>query len=296
MTRAGIVALVLVLGILDAPLSQAQPPAAASRPEFEVASIKLNKSGELAAVFGPVGGGRFRIINLPLRDLITVAYRIQDFQLSGAPAWLLSERYDVQAKAETKAGPDDLAAMLQPLFEDRLQLKYHWETRELPVYALIVAKPGKLHEANGECDAPPSGPPALPSLGAMPHGPCGRLFFPPWRLVGQQVAISQGGTRPGRSLVDALSRVTDRIVLDKTGLTGKYDIDLNYTSEFARSQPPAGGAGPDASAVLPPLPPVDPNGPSLFTALQEQLGLKLESQKGPVQIMVIDHVEKPSEN
>jgi uncharacterized protein (TIGR03435 family) len=298
MTRAtiAVVAVPIAIGLLNVPHGQAQSQPATTRPEFEVASIKLNKSGELSAELGPIGDGRFSTTNLPLRDLITLAYRLQEFQLSGEPGWLRSERYDIQAKAEAKAGSDDLTAMLQPLFEDRLQLKYHWETRELPVYALVVAKPGRLHEAKGGCDPPPSGPPALPSPNTMPHGPCGRLFFPPWRLVGQHVAISQDGTRPGRSLVDALSRVTGRIVRDKTGLTGKYDIDLNYTPEFARSQPPPGGAGPEAPTGLPPLPPIDPNGPSLVTALQEQLGLKLESQKGPVQIMVIDHIEKPSEN
>jgi uncharacterized protein (TIGR03435 family) len=106
----------------------------------------------------------------------------------------------------------------------------------------------------------------------------------PGRLSGQKVAIPQ--------LLDSLSRLTSRVVQDKTNLTGKYDIDLDYTPEQRQFQAPPGGAPPG----MPPLPPTDPDGPSLFTALQEQLGLKLESQKGPVEMMIIDHVERPSEN
>ena len=106
----------------------------------------------------------------------------------------------------------------------------------------------------------------------------------PGRLSGQKVPITQ--------LVDVLSRFTDRIVVDKTNLTGKYDIDLQYTPEQGQSLAPPGGSPPG----MPALPPIDPNGPSLFTALQEQLGLKLESQKGPVEMIVVDHIERPSEN
>jgi uncharacterized protein (TIGR03435 family) len=210
-----------------------------------------------------------------------MAYRIKDFQLSGAPGWLRSERYDIEAKAATKAGFDDLTAMLQPLLEDRLQLKFHRETKELPVYWLAVTKPGKLIEGEGECGPASSGP---VDPGKLPQGPCGFLFILPGHLFGQKAAISR--------LVDALSRIVKRVVLDKTGLTGKYDIDLNYTPELASPV----GAGPGAPPGVPPLPPIDPNGPSLVTALQEQLGLKLESQKGQVEIMVIDHVQRPSEN
>lgn len=283
----GAVVLPVAIECLNAHLSLAQSQSAAPRPEFEVASIKLNKSADVVIGLGPISAGRFRATNIPLQELITMAYRIKDFQLSGAPGWLLSERYDVEAKAGAKAGFDDLTAMLQPLFEDRLQLKFHRETKELPVYSLAVTKPGKLIEAEGECGPPPSGP-TLPDPGKLPHGPCGFLFILPGHLVGQKAAISR--------LADALSRLTDRIVLDKTGLTGKYDINLDYTPELAQFQAPPGGAGPGAPPGLPPLPPIDPNGPSLFTALQEQLGLKLESQKGPVESMVIDHVKRPSEN
>jgi uncharacterized protein (TIGR03435 family) len=277
MSRALTVALLLFVacGVWGQP--------AAPRPQFEVASIKPNKSGDMRMMFRSASGGRFTASNVSLQSLITIAYHIKDFQLSGAPPWL-SERYDIEAKAEGNPGGDAMLPMLQRLVEDRLQFKFHRESKELPVYALVVAKAGKLHPAEGECGPPPSGPPPPPEPGKMPTPFCGGLMMFPGHLSGQKVTIEQ--------LLETLSRFTGRNVLDKTNLTGKYDIDLQYTPEQGQFQAPPGGAPPG----MPPLPPIDPNGPSLFTALQEQLGLKLESQKGPVEIIVIDHIERPSEN
>ncbi len=137
------------------------------------------------------------------------------------------------------------------------------------------------------CGPPPQGPPALPEPGKPLPKPCGGLFMFPGHISGQKVAMAQ--------FLDILSRFTGRIVVDKTDLTGKYDIDLQYTPD--QGQFPGGPLPPLPGGVPgPALPPVDPNGPSLFTALQEQLGLKLESQKAPVDIMVVDHIEHPSEN
>jgi uncharacterized protein (TIGR03435 family) len=278
MLRAAAIASLLV----SACCAFCQP--AAPRPEFEVASIKLNKSGDGRIMIMPARGGRFTATNVSLQILITIAYRIKDFQLSGAPPWVMSERYDVEAKAEGDPAFDAVLPMLQTLFEDRLQFKFHRETKDLPVYELVVAKAGKLKQAEGECGPRPEGPPPPLEPGKMPTPPCGGFFMFPGRLNGQKVPITQ--------LVDVLSRFTDRIVVDKTNLTGKYDVDLQYTPEQGQFQAPPGGAPPG----MPALPPIDPNGPSLFTALQEQLGLKLESQKGPVEMIVIDHIERPSEN
>ncbi len=260
---------------------------AAPRPEFEVASIKLNKSGDGRAMIMPGRGGRFTTTNVPLQLLITLAYDVKDFQISGAPAWLMSERYDVEAKAEGGVDPpfDTVRAMVQTLLEDRLQFKYHRESKEMPVYALMVAKSGKLHQSEGECGPRPDGLPPPPEPGKVPTPPCGGFFMFPGRLNGQKVPITQ--------LVDVLSRFTGRIVVDKTNLTGKYDINLEYTPDQGQILGPPPGGGPNG---LLSLPPIDPNGPSLFTALQEQFGLKLESQKGPVEMIVIDHIERPSEN
>jgi uncharacterized protein (TIGR03435 family) len=273
----------LAIASVFAGFCQAFGQTTAPRPQFEVASIKPNKSGDMRMMFRSASGGRFTASNVSLQSLITIAYHIKDFQLSGAPPWL-SERYDIEAKAEGNPGGDAMLPMLQGLVEDRLQFKFHRESKELPVYALVVAKAGKLHPAEGECGPPPSGPPPPPEPGKLPSAPCGGFFMFPGHLSGQKVPIEQ--------LLDTLSRFTGRTVLDKTNLTGKYDIEVQYTPEQGQFQAPPGGAPPG----MPPMPPIDPNGPSLFTALQEQLGLKLESQKGPVEIIVIDHIERPSEN
>jgi uncharacterized protein (TIGR03435 family) len=249
-----------------------------------VASIKLNKSNEGFSRIMPARGGRFTATNVPLQILITIAYRIKEFQLSGAPPWLSSERYDIEAKAEGDPAFDAVLPMLQTLIEDRLQFKFHRETKEMQTYALLVAKAGKLHEAEGECGPPPSAPLPPPVPGKPPTAFCGGFMMFPGHLSGRKVSIE--------ALLDPLSRFTGRTVLDKTNLTGKYDVDLEYTPDQGQFQTPPGGAPPG----MPAFPPSDPNGPSLFTALQEQLGLKLESQKGPVEMIVIDHIERPSEN
>jgi len=251
---------------------------AAPRPEFEVASVKLNKSGELPLIRA-LHGGRFTLINLPMQYVITMAYHIRDVQLAGAPAWFTSERYDVDARAEGSPSFPAMLGMLQALLEDRLQLKFHHGTKELPVYLLAIGKPGKLRKVEGDCES--SGEPPDPTK--LRNGPCGFLFILPGHILGQKATISQ---------LDALSLNSGRVVFDKTNLAGKYDIRLEYTPELPQFQGPPGGAPPGA----PPLPPIDPNGPSLFTAVQEQLGLKLESQRGPVETMAIDHIERPSDN
>jgi uncharacterized protein (TIGR03435 family) len=233
------------------------------RPQFEVASIKLNKSGDLRMMVRPAPGGRFTVTNVPLQYVVTMAYRIKDFQLSGAPPWFLAERYDIEAKAEGNPSFDTMLPMVQTLLEDRLRLKFHHDTKEVSIYTLAVVKAGKLRAAEDECNP-------------LPTAPCGAFFAIPGHLAAQKVAISR--------LSDTLSLVTDRIVQDKTGLTGKYDIDLQYASDPSEFPPglPAHTPGDDR--------------PSLFTALQDQLGLKLESQKSLVELIVIDRVERPSEN
>lgn len=259
-------------------LGQPQP-----RPAFEVASVKPNKSGDGRVFFNTLPGGRFRASNVPLHQLILFAYRLKDFQVSGEPAWIKSERFDITAKAEKDPGPDGMRPMLQTLLEDRFQLKFHRETKDMPVYALVVSKPGKLPQSEGECGPRPAVPPP-PEPGKLPKTPCGGFFMVPGRVTGSHSPIG--------SLADILSRFVGRIVIDKTELTGKYDINLQWTPAAGEFQLPPGGPPPG----LPPLPPVDPNGPSIYAALQEQLGLKLESQKAPVETMVIDHIEEPSEN
>jgi uncharacterized protein (TIGR03435 family) len=256
--------------------------APAPRPAFEVASIKRNKSGGRTRI-GPWPGGRFTARNAPLQMLITTAYSLRDFQLSQAPGWLMSERYDIEAKTEGDPSFDAMRIMLQALFEDRLRLQLHRETKELPIYALVVAKPGKLHESESPCSTVPG---AAAPPGKRPLPLCD-IMARPGRMDGTRA--SMGGPV---GLAEVLSHLTDRLVVDKTALTGKYNFKLEWAPEPGEFPPPPGDAPPAALSS----PPADPNGPSLFTALHEQLGLKLESRKGPVEVMVIDRVERPSDN
>ena len=230
--------------------------------------------------------------NVPLKEIIALVHNVQSFRVSGEPKWADSERYDIEAKANsvdgariTKLTPDqrrdEINQMMQALLADRFRLSLHRETKELPVYELVVAKGGpKLQKSSFKPDLKPGWQPLPPKPGGPP--PKGGLFMHgPGELTSTGSELSM--------LVNILSHAVNRIVIDKTGLQGRYDYTLKWTPD----QPFGPGPGPmDANAPPPP----DPNGPSLFTALQEQLGLKLESQKGPVEILVIDHVEKPSEN
>ncbi len=261
---------VLAVAALSLATCSAQPPSTA-RQAFDVATIKPNKSGSRGVTISPRPGGRFVARNSSLESLIAFAYQIDNFQFSGAPDWLDSERYDIEAKASEDLTSASMRPMLQALLEDRLQLKFHHETKEEAVYALLVGKTGKLQDA-GACSTPPGTTPPPPKPGGLPPPGCGSLATLRGRIIAQKVPIGR--------LVAALASLTERMVFDETNLTGKYDIDLRYAPDMD----------------TPGQTQADPNSPSLFTALQEQLGLKLESKKGPVEIFVIDHVERPSEN
>jgi uncharacterized protein (TIGR03435 family) len=254
-------------------MAKAQPPqSAALPPSFEVASVRANRSGERIMLFQPQRGGRFTATNCSLGLLIQYAYDVMQFQISGAPAWVKSDRYDIAAKAEGDRQVREIRAMLQRLLEDRFQLKYHWDTKEAAVYYLVVSKAGKLREAEpGDCP-PPLSAPSSRSAGP-PDAPCGSLMNSPGHTKGYKLTAGD--------LAGSLSFFLGRLVLDKTALTGKYDIALQWTPEPVQTQ---SAAPPEAGP------------PSIFTALQEQLGLKLESAKGPVKTLVIDHGARPSEN
>jgi len=246
---------------------------------FEVASIKPNKSGDpnVMLMFTPNG---FSATNAPLREIIRLAYQVPEFQMSGGPPWINSERYDIEAKVDSSAAEqlrhldqDQHRQMLQSLLEDRFQLKVHQETKELPVYALLVGKNGpKLHEAKPD-DTYPDGIKDEAGVGRA-----GLMRMGPGRIKAQGL--------PMATVVRLLSQQLGRTVLDKTGLMGNYDIELQWTPDNI----PASMIGPDGK----PTPEI--SGPSVFTAMQEQLGLKLESQKGPVEVLMINRVERPSEN
>jgi uncharacterized protein (TIGR03435 family) len=224
--------------------------------------------------------------------MISIAYRVERFRVSGGPSWLPSERFDIVAKMDAatvdalgKFSPDKRVLaqrqMLQKFLADRFRLTAHRETKELTVYKLVVAKGGpKLQEAKPG-DTYPNAKPYFdgthPGAGTMRGGV----------LEGEVTAQAV----PIAMLVQNLTGMLGHPVADETGLKGVYDFKLQFTPDD-RLQPPSG----TTSGFRFPIPPADSNAPSLFDALPEQLGLKLESGKGPVEVIVIDHVERPSPN
>ncbi len=268
----------------------AQTPA----PTFDVASVKPNKSGDMGTriMFQP--GGRFTANNITLKMLVRLAYDVQDFQISGGPAWITSDKYDLEARAEEgpqgdmrslteeqrKAEMDRRRQMIQTLLADRFKLTLHKESKEAPIYALVVAKNGpKIKELPPE-EPKPSDPKDAPDKPDPKHPGRGGMRMGRGELTGQGIKLS--------FLAEALSNQVGRTVIDKTGLKGDYSFELKWTPDESHD---LGFKGPGDAP-----PPSDANGPSVFTALQEQLGLKLESEKGPVDLLVIDHAEKASEN
>jgi uncharacterized protein (TIGR03435 family) len=300
------VAMPIVLGFVSAPRVRAQSAQAshaadAPLPSFEVASIKQDHSGTHNRFFRLGDPSRFVTTNMPAKDLIEYAYNVKPFQVSGGPGWIDSEGFDIEAKvedslvAELQKLPrdqqtDQFRLMLRSLLADRFKLTLSRDTKDLPIFALVVAKGGtKLKEvAPTDPQASPApAPPPPPGPGNGPPSPGrGGLMM----MMGPGgVATLSANTVPIDNLVAMLARQLDRQVLDQTGLKGVYSFTLKFTSDTGL------GGGP-----LPPSPDSasspDTGGTSIFTAIQDQLGLKLESTKGPVETYVIEHIEEPSEN
>lgn len=235
----------------------------------------------------PPVGGRFTATNARLKMLVGLAYNVKNFEITGGPGWVNSDGFDIDARAsDTNIRLDQLRPMLQSLLDDRFQLKVHRESREVPVYALVAAKNGlKLPGAKeGGCTTfgPNSPPPPPPAPGQLPPIMCGGFLRAPNLLQAGNVTMTQ--------LANVLSDVLGRPVIDKTEFTATFDVKLEFTPDGTTFG--ADGFGPPGG--LPPS--FDTSGPSIFTALQDQLGLKLESQKAPAEILVIDHAEKATEN
>ena len=287
----------ITIGVMTAPPVSAQTPAATeANPAFEVASVKPNKSGDGRVMIGMPPTGRFTATNVALRMLLTQAYEVQAFQIVGGPSWLGSDRFDIVAKApEGAVAPEQLRPMLRALLADRFKLTVHRETREMPIYALVLARSDGKLGANLK--------PAKADCAALFRGRRGGGALPPPPQPGQPIECGlmmgfgnmNAGGMPITELARTLSGQMNRIVLDKTGLTGTYDFTLSYAPE-GRGGLPGGPPPPGAPEPLVNGAVVDPNAPALATALQEQLGLKLESQRGPVEMLVIDRVEQPTED
>ncbi|HLJ25595.1 MAG TPA: M56 and DUF3738 domain-containing protein [Candidatus Angelobacter sp.] len=270
----------MVFGLLHAPQVQAQSPqtAGVSSPSFDVASIKPNKSDTAMdkILFTPSG---FSAEHIAVHEFIRIAYDVQETQIVAEPGWLNSEKYDVEARVTLALegqhySPSDRKLALQQLLADRFNLKLHRETRELPVYELVIAENGsKFHESR-------PGDTYTNGTKRQDGQPIGQGIW----MLGRGNLVSQG--QPIESLISVLSRQLDRPILDKTGLKGQYDYTLQWTPEDS----PTDGGKPGAQ------PAPESSGPSIFAAIQEKLGLKLEPKKGPMQVLVIDHIEEPSEN
>ncbi len=241
-----------IIAVVATSALAADPPAQ-SPTTFEVASIRRNPSGGQNTQINS-SNGKFTVTNGSLKTLIRNAYDIQSFQFAGGPSWLDTEMFDIVATTGSpdKIPPDQLKILIRNLLADRFQLKLHWETRQTNVYALVVARNGpKLTEDSDAAKA--SG---INTSKGSHQG----------RMIGTKEPLSILASNVGNQL--------GRIVLDKTGLEGKYDWTL----------------------IWDPDPAPDSTNPSIFTALQEQLGLTLDPQKGPMETLVIDSVEQPSEN
>jgi uncharacterized protein (TIGR03435 family) len=235
-----------------------------------VASIKPSEDRGMMYVRA-LPGGRL-LVNAPVRLMVMNAYGIQFSQLIGAPDWLSSEIWTIDARAEGNPSRDELMLMLQSLLEERFHLKVHRASREMPVYVLTVGKNGLKLPApkEGACATPVPGKPEPTAP------PCGRVRI----SMSPQGTLMEGGSAAMSELARVLAIPLRRPVIDRTALSGVYDIRLQFADEAA-----------DAT----PLPTDTPNS-GIFTAIQEQLGLKLESAKGPVDVLVIDRIDRPTAN
>ena len=281
------------IGLLDA-AAQGQ-----ATERFEVATIRQNTG---PAVGGPIGGGlgfrpgRFSAENITLQQILTYAYELQAHEIFGGPDWVTSDRFDIAATMPPSPTVlDDLNTrarnrrLIRALLAERFKLVVHEERREMPVYSLVMARPDRrlgqrLRPFEGECGEPSKlGPPPNATFGMPTSDPS---KGPQWCMAftGMGRLSAQGTPLSDLTMILARFPAVSRRVLDRTGLTGRFDFDLEWTPLVA---PPG--------AVAPGVPP-DAAGPTLFTALQEQLGLKLESTKETVSVLVIDSVNQPSPN
>lgn len=258
----------------------AQAPSASGSTDtltFEVASIKQNRSGSASGGANAQPGGRVTVRNTSLYDLVRNGQGLQPYEISAGerlPAWVTTDRWDIEAKGPEQASQAQLRTMLQNLLNDRFKLVTRREIRDVPVYALVVARADRrlgtqLRQSTADCAALAA---AGRTADAGPGGPrqCGRD-------VGPGLISAVGTTIP--DFARGLSLNTGRFVMDATGLTGRFDIDLKWTPDQA-----IGNAG------------AQTDGTSLFAALEEQLGLRLDARQAPVNVLVIESAERPAED
>ena len=290
----------LALIVIAIPLLSQTP--APVKPSFEVVSIKASAPANNGIRLVVPQGDRYRMVGVRLRLLLTQAYQklanglpFGKLQIIGAPSWIDADRYDIEATVKCSGSappPEQLQLMIRSMLEDRFQLKAHMETRELPIYNLVVTRDGpKLKQSEDQTplalpaplqacspvntpQGPQPPPPAAP--GSLPRGRLAIIPNPNGLTVVQ-------GTVPIANLAEALEIQVGRPVIDKTDIKGLYDFKFTFSPEGLKGTP---------LGAVPPA--VDP-GPSLFSVIQE-FGLRLESTKGPVGVLVVDSVQKPTAN
>lgn len=311
-----VVCVVLALAIEGASaLAQTTKPAAPV--SFEVASVKPSDPNASANVFGaipsmrPQGAGGIAISNMPLRLLIRMAYGgLQDFQIVGGPSWQMTSKFDIAAKTPdgTTLASSEMPSMMKTLLADRFKLRTHTETRDLPIYALVLARSdGKLgpdiKPSSSDCsgaemqkraeELAKGGGAALLSMMAKGETiPC--MIMPAINPSNPNPTAGfglRGNGQAMKGLTQLLTQVTGRMVQDKTGLTGLYDFELRFDPQILMAMLPQLGINIPAAANANLSSFSD--SPALLTALQEQLGLKLDAQRGPVEVLVIDSAEMP---
>ena len=256
----------------------AAPGAQGTAPAFDVAAIKPAADPTAFSFSMVQPGGRYIGQNMSLRLLLKTAYGVHDSQIVGGPSWIDSDHWDINAKADGYTEPtafrDAARLMVRPLLADRFKVALHHELREIPVYGLVVAKNGEFgpnFRRDDNCD--PAKPNEIqPAPGSPERGVpmvCGTDGFRPAHLWARGMALNY--------LLIALGRTSiDRVVVDRTGLTGKFDWEVQWVPDDLRAD-----AGPR------------PEGPSIFQAFRDQLGLRLEATTDRVDVLVIDHAEHP---
>jgi uncharacterized protein (TIGR03435 family) len=259
-----------------------------ARPAFQAASIKRDLGSPGLMMVRPEAGGTLRAQNAPLILLIQNAYRVQAFQVIGGPSWINTEGYNIEAKPEKPADPEHVWKMLQSLLADRFQLTLHRETRDVAGYALTAVNAAKLPAPKADGCVPGASAVLPPPRPGSPS-PCGRLVI---QMSPNGLNVT-GGRIAMPELVRILGVITGRPVLDRTEVGGEFDVKLTFTpDEVAMGLPGAGGPHDSGGPRLP----TDSEKPNILVALQEQLGLKLSSAKVPVEVVVIDRVERPKPN
>jgi uncharacterized protein (TIGR03435 family) len=277
MRQSTVVATALALALTGGVAAQAPK-------SFEVASVKPSApdSGDPRNAIPRMvpANGRLTVTNMPLRLLIRIAFEVQDFQISGGPADLMLRKFDIAAKAEDGAAPtsNETLALLRTLLADRFKLKAHSEPREMPIYALVLARAdGKL--------GPDIKPSTSDCVGKEPDVTGACALVPLRRGPGTFGYRANGQSLEG--LTQVLTQATGRTVVDKTGLKGLFDYEFQFDAEvLLRAAAQQSNLSP---AAAPPS-----ESPAVMTALRDQLGLKLDSQRGPVDVLAIDHVEPPT--